>query len=261
MRVPEPVPGTIERHRLTHLLEAGESGKPTLVAAPAGWGKTTAVVEWARSFDRPVAWVGCERRLDEPGRLWGEIHDAIASVTPADRPVGLRAAPDVGEQRLCRGLEPLLAARSEVVLVLDNFQVIESSDVLDGVAELVGRVPGSLRLVLVTRADPLLALYRARLAGGITEIRAKDLAFTTYETSRLLEEHNLSFSGRDVERLCTRVEGWATGLRLAVSAIEPGAESSAMVDAIVDAGPAVTGYLAEQVIGQLDADDRTLLMR
>ncbi|UYM03619.1 LuxR C-terminal-related transcriptional regulator [Solicola gregarius] len=261
-RIPAPPPGAIARDRITHRLDAARAGSLLLVAAPAGWGKTAAVSQWASSGERTVAWVDCDRTLNEPGALWSAIREGLANAIGGAEPTGPRAALAVERPILHHALDPLLAAASDTVLVLDDFHLIEDRDTLEDVNALVTHPPGSLLLVLITRSDPLVALYRARVSGTVTEVRASDLAFTTAETRRLLERHRVSIaSADDIDRIRERTEGWATGLSLAASALASGEDSMSVVDAVTRAGPVLTGYLVEQVLNRLDSDDRDLLMR
>lgn len=261
-RIPDPPPGTIPRDRITARLDEADPGTLLLVAAPAGWGKTTAVSQWAGSGDRTVAWIDCDRTLNEPGALWRAIRAALANAVGTDEPTGPRATLPVDRPILHHALEPLLSATSDVVLVLDDFHLVDDPDTLEYVNSLVTHPPATLLLVLVTRADPLIALYRARVAGAVTEVRASDLAFTSAETMELLEQQLTEVpSDAEIDRIRDRMEGWATGLSLAASAMANGGGVTPVADTVATTGPMLTGYLVEQVLNRLDPDDRMLLMQ
>ena len=180
--IPPPRPGGVVRRRLHDLLLANASTRLTAVAAPAGWGKTTLLSQWAHDplEHRRVAWVSLDESDDEPVRFWTYVMTAL-------RPHGLGAgslsalgAPgvdpiDVAVPLLLNELE---SAADAVVLVLDDYHLLSDSRVHEGVEFLLAYLPPSLRLVVAGRADPPLPLPRLRARGELTEIRAADLRFS-----------------------------------------------------------------------------------
>ncbi|UPK75763.1 LuxR C-terminal-related transcriptional regulator [Nocardioidaceae bacterium SCSIO 66511] len=247
---------------MIRLLDGARPGELLLVAAPAGWGKTTAVSQWAASGDRPVAWVDCNAALGEPDALWEVIRTSLTDALGTDLPSVPQPSLPVDRPILHHVLSPLLSTRSDVVLVLDDLHVLDDPAVLDDLKALVAHPPASLLLVLVTRADPLLALYRARAAGILTEVRADDLAFTAEETRLLVEQRGIALPGvREISEIRDRMEGWATGLGLALSSLANAEGSAASSDVGPRAGPLLTGYLVEQVLDRLDPADRRMLMQ
>jgi LuxR family maltose regulon positive regulatory protein len=254
--------GLIRRERLSHLLGATPPGSVALVSAAAGWGKTVVVSEWARATDQPVAWVSCDEARGGPVEFWSHVREALAAVTGAKRapsapgPVGISSS----GTRMRATLEPLQHVDARVALVLDDFHLVGDAQVLADLEHLVTHLPANLLLVISTRSDPLIPLYRARISSRIREIRARDLAFTSYETTRLLEANDITLSNRDVGRLWQRMEGWATGLRLSMMSLSQAADSTAVVDALIRSRTSVAGYLVEQVLSRLAPEDRSFLL-
>jgi LuxR family transcriptional regulator, maltose regulon positive regulatory protein len=186
---PRPRPGFLARPRLLELLNEGTAGALTLVYAPAGFGKTSLLGDWARRGRRPVAWLSLDAGDSDPARFWRYVAAALDTVRPG---VGQRV------EALLQGAQAPLEAvvtmlvndfvegSGEVVLVLDDYHLVEALAVHDSLAVLLGRVPPQLRLVLASRADPPLPLARLRASGQLTELREADLRFTSAEAAALL---------------------------------------------------------------------------
>ena len=262
--IPAPPVGLVRRDRLSALLDSAPSGALVLVSAPAGWGKTTAVAEWARRARVAVAWAESDE-ADTGADFWNRIQEALALTlgtgSETAEPVAARAG-HAARAHMARGaLRPLERVEDDVALVLEDFDVLGSDGIHAGVNHLLEHLPPNLLLVIVTRSDPVLVLHKARASGRVREIRADDLAFTPYEARRLLEANQLALSNRDVDRLCARMEGWATGLRLSLTPLAHATDSSQVVDTLVGNSSSIAGYLVEQVLNQLKPEDRDLLLR
>jgi LuxR family maltose regulon positive regulatory protein len=183
LHVLRPPPGFVPRGRLVEALGEGLASGRVLVSAPAGFGKTALLADWARGDGRPVAWLGLDGDDSDPARFW---RYAVAALDRA-RP-GL--AGRVG-QLLPRSSEGLVTALinelaadpgpDEVLLVLDDYHLIDSEPVHESVAFLLENLPPGLRVVVSGRADPPLPLARLRARGQLAELRAADLRFTTDE--------------------------------------------------------------------------------
>ncbi len=197
---PPRLAGLVPRpHAVERLLQARETPL-ALVVAPAGYGKTTVLSEWAERDTRPFAWLRLAREDDHPGRLLA----SIAAALDASEPLG-------NLPRLLRHL----AKREPVVLVLDEVEHLatpEACDMLQAIAE--GMPPGS-QLALSARGDPSLAVGSLRARRKVVELRAGDLALGPSEAAMLLAGAGLELSPDLVETLVERTEGWAAGLYLA----------------------------------------------
>jgi LuxR family transcriptional regulator, maltose regulon positive regulatory protein len=262
---PRLPPGYLHRPQVDALLDAGTRGPLTLVSAGAGWGKTLGTAAWASGSPRvgPVGWVSLDARDNEPRAFWSYVVEALRStaLVAPDSPLA-QLVPGLGSdeenlRRLVAGLERL---PGPVVLVLDDFDVVDDPTVLAGLTQLL-RVPvPQLRLVLLTRADPTLPLHRLRVAGQLTQIRSADLALTASDATALVAVDGVALSGGDAELLVHRTEGWPAGLRLAAMFLardEPGHAAS-------DFGGddhAVVEYLAEEVLARHPVDVRRFLLR
>jgi LuxR family maltose regulon positive regulatory protein len=250
--VPPPPPVTLRRSRLLDALDAAVQGPLTLVSAPAGAGKTALVSSWVGEGRAPGtgAWLSLGKEDNARRSFWYAV---IAALEPV---LGLAAPP---RARIDLLLPALVAALSEegdaVTLVLDDFHEVVDPAVTDDIQSLLDYPLARLRLVMLTRADPLLRLQRLRVAGRMGEIRARDLAFTLAETRELVRLLNLVLPEDDLDTLCRRTEGWAAGLRLAALSLEVDPDPHAFIDGFAGTDHAVSDYLMTEVISR-QPDDR-----
>jgi LuxR family maltose regulon positive regulatory protein len=222
LNVPGPRPGFVPRPRLVEALGEGLARRLILVCAPAGSGKTALLADWAPSGNRPVAWLSLDAGDNDPVRFWRHTVAALDRARPGiGERVGLLLGPPAPAsfEGLVTALINDLAAQpgdGEVLLVLDDYHLIDAQPVHASLAFLLEHLPPGLHLVLASRADPPLPLARLRAGGQLAELRTADLRFTAEEAAALLREA----AGRDlpataVAALAARTEGWAAGLQLA----------------------------------------------
>ncbi|WP_432094566.1 LuxR C-terminal-related transcriptional regulator [Streptomyces sp. bgisy100] len=259
--VPPPPRTHVVRRRLLTRLTEGVTGPVTLVSGPAGTGKTVLVASWAAEEQPPgpVVWLTTEPDNNAPGVFWAYTLEAFRhhSVTLGDD-IGVPTHADHVDRSLLTRLACALSRLPEpVVLVLDDFDEVRSREVAAGLEFVVRHAGPLLRLVLVSRLEPLLPLHRHRVAGQLTEIDGADLAFTPRETALLLRRHGLDPSPDSVRTLSARTGGWATGLRFSALSLQRGDApygSPAGHDAVAD-------YLTAEVLAPQPAPVRDLLVR
>ena len=155
----------------------------TLVSAPAGFGKTTLVVDYARSSGLPFAWLALDEGDNDLLRFWRYIDAALVAI---DSRIGEGMRPALYEsqapaiQQIVTGLvNDIIGTEKELILVLDDYQVITNQAIHEGMSFLINHLPPLLHLVIATRADPPLPLSRLRAQGQLMELRVVDLRFTT----------------------------------------------------------------------------------
>ncbi|WP_213450142.1 LuxR C-terminal-related transcriptional regulator [Rhizomonospora bruguierae] len=229
-----PLPdGTLIRPRLHERLDAGARGAVTLLAAPAGWGKTVLLTGWAAGQpagpdaaapgEPPTpraAWLSAATGDD--GRFWSYLRAALAATSPVPEPApGPRPDPVF----LTRLADALSRRAEPVVLVIDDYHQLRDPGIAAGLDFLLRHCGGGLRLVLASRVEPRLPLHRWRVSGQLAELGLADLAFTPEETAALARRHGLALSSAHLDRLHARTEGWPAGLRLA--ALSLGAQAEA----------------------------------
>lgn len=233
------------------------------MSAPAGFGKTTLVAEWFAG-DAATAWLSLDARDDEPTRFWTYVIAALESTpsdlgTEAGRLLESQGVPlDVVVATLINDLE---TAAEDVVLVLDDYHLIESVEIHESVGFLLEHLPPQIRLVIATRADPPLPLAALRADGDLLEVRAADLRFTADEASSYLgEAMDLSLTASDVEVLDGRTEGWIAALQLAALSMQGRDDPSSFVAEFAGDDRFILDYLADEVLDQQEPDTRDFLL-
>ena len=264
--LPWPQPGFVPRPRLLQALSEGLARGRGLVCAPAGFGKTSLLADWARSDGRPVAWLGLDAGDNDPARFWRYVVAALDRVQPG---IAGRLGPLLGPPTprsfggLVTALINELAARpgdGGVVLVLDDYHLIDSGPVHESVAFLLENLPPGLHLVVSSRADPPLPLARLRARGQLAELRAAELRFTTGEGAALLGVAGPGLPEAAVAALTVRTEGWAAGLKLAALSLRGQADPAGFVAAFSGSHRFVLDYLADEVLDGQTGPVRAFLL-
>ncbi|TCC04332.1 LuxR C-terminal-related transcriptional regulator [Kribbella soli] len=241
--------------RLDSTLEPGH--RLALVSAPAGFGKTTLVAEWAAGHER-VGWLSLDDGDNELPRFLAHLWAALP---------GIQVAPPAADVPTTAALTALVndyASRPDTqsVLVLDDYHVIEALDVHEAVAFLLDHLPDQLHLVVATRADPPFPLARLRGRGQLTEIRVDDLRFAAAEAGAFLNDvMGLQLAADDVLALEGRTEGWVAGLQLAALSLRGVSEVAGFIDAFTGSHRFVIDYLADEVLARQPAPVRDFLLR
>jgi LuxR family maltose regulon positive regulatory protein len=289
--VPPTRANLVLRPRLTAQLQAGLQGKLTLIAAPAGFGKTTLLSAWlahqrleARdwrleesslaSSPQPlasrVAWVSLDSADNDPLRFWSYVIAALDSLAPG---VGAPALallqspqPPNIEVILTTVLNAFSAcyavpAVADVVLVLDDYHAITAAAIHRALALLLDYAPPHLHLMIATRVDPALPLARLRARGAVTELRAADLRFTPDEMVTFLNQvMGLSLTSADLALLQERTEGWIAGLQLAALALREQPDPADFIRAFTGTNRYIVDYLATEVFTRQPAHIQTFLL-
>ena len=260
VRIPCLGDDVFRRDRLTELIERATARPVTMIAAPAGSGKTVACALWAaeKAGSRRVAWLSLDEGDREPARFWASMTAALATGGTSALSELVPRSRD-GDGDLSAGL--VLAMRrlsGSVVLVLDDVHVLAGSDVMPGLALLAHNAPASLRLILSGRSLPDLHVARMRVAGTLSEIMPADLACTAEEAEGYFAALGLTASAAERDQLLCSVEGWMAGPRLA--ALIAARDGALSVGAIA-ADPIVADYLRDEVLDQQPAAIRRFLRR
>ena len=270
LHVPGPGQGLVPRPRLAERLNEELSRGLTLVCAPAGYGKTVLLAEWARSGQHPAAWLSLDTGDNEPARFW---RHAVAALDRACPGIGGRVSPLLGPPAppSFGGVVTALvnavdagASAGEMLLILDDYHLIASQSVHASLGFLLEHRPPRLHLVLASRSDPPLALARLRARGQLTELRAAELRFTAGEAGALLQQIAADPGGAlpdvAVAALAARTEGWAAGLQLAALSLRGQPDPAGFVAAFTGSHRYVLDYLAEEVLERQGEQVRTFLL-
>jgi LuxR family maltose regulon positive regulatory protein len=257
--------GVVARRALYARLSAGVSEGVTLVAAPAGSGKTVLLRSWIdeAGLRARTAWVLVERHERDAQRFWLSVVERLRSAVGGDGLVQEFApAPEFdGEAAVRRLISELEALDEPVVLVIDDLHELVSPDAQAQLELLLARRPRLLYVVLATRHDPSLGLHRLRLAGELTELRAVDLRMSAEEARQLLEASGIVLSAKAAAMLVARTEGWAAGLRLATMSLAGHPDPERFVAAFAGSERTVADYLLAEVLERQREGVKQLLLR
>jgi LuxR family maltose regulon positive regulatory protein len=251
----------VPRLRLCERLDRGTASKLTLVSAPAGFGKTTLLTEWlaaspaAPGNERLAAWLSLDRADNDPASFWAYVIAALRTVASGigESALALLHAPQPPpiETVLTVLLNDLGAIGADVVLVLDDYHVIDAPEVQDGMTFLLDHLPPGLHVVIASRADPALPLARLRARGELAEIRAAELRFTADEAATYLDGMmGLELTARDVAALEARTEGWIAALQLAALSMQGRDDVAGFIAGFAGDDRYVVDYLAEEVLAR-----------
>lgn len=263
-RVPALRHHVVRRPRLDDQFQRVLDVPLTLVSAPPGFGKTTAVLAAIRRLaaDGGIAsgWLSLDAHDQEPVRFWRYVLAALQRASNRDLPFATEPSqlqPAAIEALLVELLNALADHPAPIILVLDDFHLADQPDIHAGLSFMVEHAPPNLHLVLVTRADPPWPLHRLRARGQLVEIRTADLRFDSPEAAAFLTSiMSLTLSQDEVTRLVQQTEGWAAGLQLAGLALqgEPlaatGDRRLALIDRLAQTNRYILDYLTEEVLLQ-----------
>src|SRR5687768_4446972 len=273
---PPPRPKVVHRPRLIERLNEGLHRKLTLIAAPAGFGKTTLVSEWVAGCDRSVAWLSLDEADSNPTSFLTYLVAALRTIAPTSGEGVLGVlqspspAPPPTESILTALLNEITSIPENFVLVLDDYHVIDAKPRVPGASQgvdealtfLIEHLPPQMHLVIATREDPHLPLARLRARDRLTELRVTDLRFTPSEAAGFLNQvMGLDLSEEDIEALESRTEGWIAGLQLAAISLRGHQAPTSFIKSFTGSHHFVLDYLVEEVLQQQPESIQTFLLR
>jgi DNA-binding SARP family transcriptional activator len=250
-----PTDRWIARERVDRLFDRIHDVPATLVIAPAGSGKTTALSQFTQRSPHPVVWY----RTDSiDGGAQSFLHHLERTLCAAleESPSGWHSVRDAVDRLEQPGLPP-------IVIVIDDFHLLRDRPAAGVVEHLMIAAPGHVRLVLSSRTLPSFDVSRLRLSGRLHEIAADDLRFRTWEAELLVNDlYGLVLGPEDVARLTRRVGGWAAGLQLYHLAVrnKPPTEQRRLIDIASSRSPLARQYLTRNVLDELPAELREFLL-
>ena len=256
---------TIPRERLLERLRSGSDRSLTLVACPAGFGKTTLLAAWreAEAARKPVAWLTLDEGDNDPVVLWSHAIEALRRASPAvarSLSADTVVAPvvDVVLPRLVNELD----GQGEITLILDDFHRLSSVPARASVRWFIDHAPPGFQLVLASRTEPILPVGTLRAHGELLELRAGDLRFTCEEADAFLNGRlGLGLTPEDVEALMEKTEGWPAGLYLAALSLQHAADRHALVRRFGGSHRHVVDFLETEVLQAHDPAAQALMLR
>ena len=250
--VPAVGPEVLPRSRVDARLAEAARRRVTVVAAPAGFGKTTAVAAWVTGSALPIAWLTLDESDNELGRFLSYVVGAVRRRSPqlgAEALQQLARTPLRSPVVLASLVNDVAAHSDPLLLVLDEFEAVQSQEVLDAVAFLIEHQPPNLHLVICSRAEPRLPLARLRARGQLVEVGVDDLRFTPEEAAQFLEQATSQrLSPEGSHTLHARTEGWIAGLQLAALSLRRTADRESFIASFAGDHRHVAGYLVDEVL-------------
>jgi LuxR family transcriptional regulator, maltose regulon positive regulatory protein len=266
LRPPTVRDQVVQRERLAERLRSGSGLGLSLVACPAGYGKTTLLAAWheVEAARKPVAWLTLDEGDTDPAVFWSYVIQALRGACPA---ISLPASPqlagaativDMVLPRLVNELDDL----GEVTLILDDFHRLAGGAARESLAWFVNHAPRTFQLVLSTRTEPDLPLAALRAHGDLLELRADDLRFTSEEADAFLNERlGLGLMPEEVDTLLERMEGWPAGLYLTALSLRRTADRRALVNELGASSRHLLDFLETEVLQAHDPPLQALMLR
>jgi LuxR family maltose regulon positive regulatory protein len=264
--IPPTQSKVVLRERLIERLNDGLRRKLILVSAPAGFGKTTLVSEWLAGCEYLTAWLSLDIADNDPNRFLAYVVAALQSVAKNIGDGMLSAPrssmPPPAESILTVLINEISTLSDNIILVLDDYHVIDAASVDHVLTFLLENLPPQLHLVIATREDPQLPLARFRARNQMTELRAADLRFNTAEAAAFLNPvMGFDLPAADIAALVDRTEGWIAGLQLAAISMRGHQDASGFIQSFTGSHRYVMDYLVEEVLNQLPGNVQAFLLR
>jgi len=264
LRHPVLRPGTVPRSALIERLAGGDPGPIVSVVAPAGYGKTTLLAQWAERNAQAFAWVSVDEADNDPKLLLRYVAEALDAVQPVDRRVfDALASPasSVPGSVVPRLGSAFAAMTTPVVLVLDDVHLLHNAECRAALSVLADHVPVGSRLAFAGRTRPPLRIARLRAEGRILEIGPRDLSLSRGEAASLLRNADLTLGADEEAELHRRTEGWAAGLYLAVLYLREGGSLPGAAVSFSGRDRLVSEYVDSEFLKRISRERRVFLTR
>jgi LuxR family maltose regulon positive regulatory protein len=271
LTVPPVRAAHVARTRLLARLDSGLQGRLILISAPAGYGKTTLLADWAQGVGETgctVCWLSLEAADSDPMRFTAYLAETLRPVIPAAAETTIAALrsgaalPAMLPPLLVNALAAATAGGARAVLVLDDYHVLQSREVHEVVAFVIEHLPANCCVVIASREDPPLPLARLRARAQLCELRVTDLRFSQEEAAAFLTSTmGLRLAPGGIAALEQRTEGWIAGLQLAALSLQDQADVERIITAFTGSHRYVLDYLLEEVLDRQPAGIQAFLLR
>ena len=266
LNAPPVRPSHVQRLKLIQRLDKLRDYKLALIVASAGYGKTALVSEWIAQSPLRVVWFSIDAGDNDPVRFWDYVIAAIQTAYPNIGEITLpllhEPQPLPIETILSTFINELAALPDSFVLVLDDYHVIESAAIHDGLVFLVERMPALMHIIMTTRTDPPLPLARMRVRSQLLELRSANLRFSQQQMETFFTEvMGLTLTSEEVAALDTRVEGWIAGLQLAGLALQGKRDTAGFIASFAGDHHYVLDYLGDEILDRQPEAIQQFLMQ
>jgi LuxR family maltose regulon positive regulatory protein len=264
--LPPPTDHYVARERLQRQLDAGKTARLILIAAAAGFGKSTTVRMWLEGVSGWKTWVALDEGDDDLSQFLNLWVSAIQQIDVSFGKVLETMLEQPELPPIERLLEPMISNLAALTdhgyMVLDDYHLLQQPSIHKAVNYLLQNLPANVTLIIMTRYDPPLVLSRIRVKRQLVELRANDLRFSPAETETFIHEVGaIELSRDDVERMTNRTEGWVAGLQLASVSLQQAPDPAAFFESFAGSDRFVMDYLFEEVLARQSEEVRTFLMQ
>ena len=263
LRRPWVRPGIVPRAALVDRLLASHQVPVVSVVAPAGYGKTTLLAQWAEQRGR-TAWVSLDERDNDPEillRCAAAALDRVEGIDPELLRTRWLGGPSIAATAVTRLADAMSAMSEPVALVLDHVEQVSNQDCRDAVAALALHLPVGSQLAIATRSTPPLPIARLRVAGAVVEVGVDDLAMDASEARDLVQAVGVRLGDDEQGQLIERTEGWPVGLYLAALAIKAGGPEATAGVRFSGDDRLMADYLGSELLSRLSEDEVSFLTR
>ncbi|MBK6281700.1 MAG: hypothetical protein IPF54_02650 [Draconibacterium sp.] len=266
LHIPPAGQNIVHRQELYKKLDTGLTRKLILISAPAGFGKTTVVSDWINQNKIPTAWFSLDKGDNDPAEFINYIISGIQNIHKefGQSALKLLNSPNKPSVESIANLliNEILNINQNFLLVLDDFHLINSSDVSNLVTYFLEHIPGNIHIVILTRSDPALSVSRLRCQNQLVELRSSDLSFSANDISVLFNKKlKLGLSIDDVYSLESKTEGWIAGLQLAALSMQGREDISEFIRDFKGDNRYIMDYPIEEVLKILSDETKDFLLQ
>jgi LuxR family maltose regulon positive regulatory protein len=253
LHIPPASQNIVHRQELYEKLNIGLTRKLILISAPAGFGKTTIISDWINQHKIPTVWFSLDNGDNDPAVFLSYVISGIQSIHKEFGQSALRLlnspnSPSV-ESITSLLINEIININQNFLLVLDDFHLIKSNEVLRLVSYLLDHIPVNIHIVILTRSDPSLSVSRLRSQHQLVELRSSDLSFSANDISVLFNKKlKLGLSTDDVYSLEAKTEGWIAGLQLTALSMQGREDISGFIQELKGDNRYIMDYLMEEVL-------------
>ncbi len=264
--IPSIKSNLVKRDRLVKYLHRGTKEKLILISAPAGFGKTILLAQWLNQTALKHTWLSLDERDNDFKRFWTYVIGALQKVQPhlGKKTLEMLKNPEIKDYEyfLTSLIAQITTLATDVILIFDDYHFIKVTSIHQSLQFLLDYLPKNLHLVIASRSDLPLPLARLRARGELSELRARELRFTTDEAQLFAREvMKLNLSEEQVSALQSKAEGWIAGLQMAALSLQECSHISTWIESLQGNQRYIWDYLTEEVLEQQPETLKSFLLQ